>query len=70
MEGYRLDMPNGLTVSVDWLGYTVKDMTVDAVVDFMGFTIQEFSNTGHGANGYRQCLNVSSKPRVPPAVQA
>ena len=56
MEGYRLDMPNGLTVSVDWLGYTVKDMTVDAVVDFMGFTIQEFSNTGHGANGYRQCL--------------
>ena len=56
MDGYKKDMPNGLAVSVDWLGYTIKDMTVDAVVAFMGFKIQEFSNTGHGANGYRQCL--------------
>ena len=56
MKFHTKDMPNGLTVSVDWLGYTLMDMTAESVIEFMGFTMKEFLNTGRGANGYRQCL--------------
>lgn len=61
MHGFKREMPNGLAVSLDWLGYTIKDMSLSSVIEFMGFTINEFSNTGHGANGYRQSLKLQGQ---------
>lgn len=46
---------NGMTVSVDWMSFTVMDgsYTVASVMEFLGFDSSFFHDTGHGAMGYR-----------------
>lgn len=46
---------NEMTVSVDWMAFTVTDetYTVAAVMEFLGFDLSFFHDTGHGAMGYR-----------------
>lgn len=44
-----------LTVSVDWLAFTVTDPAYDvrSVMEFLGFDVSFFHDTGHGAMGYK-----------------
>lgn len=46
---------NGMTISVDWMSFTVFDAsyTVSGVMAFLGFDASFFQDTGHGAMGYR-----------------
>lgn len=46
---------NGLTVSIDWLSFTVTDLnSVGAVIEFMGFDSGCFRDMPNGANGYKR----------------
>lgn len=46
---------NNMTVSVDWMSFTVMDRTytVPSVIEFLGFDSSFFLDTGHGAMGYK-----------------
>lgn len=49
---------NNVTVSVDWLSFTVhdEDCTLESIIDILGFTREQFSNMPNGANGYKRML--------------
>lgn len=60
MEGIFKTLKNGLTVSVDWLTFTLFDVsTVQEVISFLGYNVSDFSNCEHGARGYKKMLKCS-----------
>lgn len=44
---------NGLTVSVDWLSFTVFDMSLEDVVSLLGYTMPDFGKLPKGGHGYK-----------------
>lgn len=49
MEDYK----NALRCSVDWISFTVHDLTFDTLIAFLGLSRVDLSNFAHGAKGYK-----------------
>ena len=50
-------LENGLKISVDWIGFTVKKFTSFlSVMDYFGLSIDDFSHSTRGMYGYKSCL--------------
>lgn len=55
MDNNSFSFENGLIVQLDWISFTVTaSMTVEDVIQFMGFSPALFTDMPKGANGYRQ----------------
>lgn len=60
MEGNFKNLKNGLTVSVDWLSFTLFDVpTVQDVISFLGYDESDFAHCDRGAQGYFDKLRCS-----------
>lgn len=48
---------NGLSVLVDWIGFTVLSLSVlDDILSLFGLSRSDFSILPHGSNGYKSCI--------------
>ena len=58
MQENQVKTSNNLTVSVDWLSFTIldDDFSPENVIDFLGFEREQFRNMPNGANGYKHML--------------
>jgi len=55
MSENKVLLNNGLSVSIDWLAFTVQlDYSVEDVIEFMGFNLALFREMPNGANGYKR----------------
>lgn len=56
-------MSNGLSVCVDWLAFTITELSsVQAVIDFLGFDLLQFSQAPRGAMGYKSMYKLDGYP--------
>lgn len=54
MNDTIMNLPNGLSACVDWLAFTITELSsVQAVIEFLGFNIMQFSQAPRGAMGYK-----------------
>lgn len=52
--GMSCIVPNGLSACVDWLAFTITELSsVQAVVEFLGFDLMQFTSAPRGAMGYK-----------------
>jgi phage replication initiation protein len=50
-------LSNQLTVTIDWLSFTVKEISsVNEVIEFLGFQMDQFVPLPKGRNGYKSAL--------------
>ena len=63
MQGNLISLPNGLTVSVDWLSFTVMSTgnLVD-VLDMFGYVMEDFIRMPKGARGYKTMYRLNGFP--------
>ncbi len=63
MQGNLISLPNGLTVSVDWLSFTVMSTgnLVD-VLDMFGYVMEDFTRMPKGARGYKTMYRLNGFP--------
>lgn len=60
MEGFSQVLKNGLTVSVDWLSFTIMSVSsLDGVLALLGYTVADFDDMPHGAKGYRSMIRLN-----------
>lgn len=63
MNGNLKELKNGLTVSIDWLSFTITDLSsVDDVISFLGYNRIDFDNMAHGGKGYKSMIRLSGYP--------
>ena len=64
MGNYSEEMKNRLSVSVDYVAFTVTaPLTLVEVIYFLGFDVDDFVDMPKGSNGYRkQKKNVDEAP--------
>ncbi len=54
MQDNKLLLSNGLAASIDWISFTVMQLNdVLDVIEFMGFSSNDFTEMLTGANGYK-----------------
>lgn len=46
-------LENGLKVSIDWLSFTVFELSLPDAMELFGYTVSDFSKAPTGANGYK-----------------
>lgn len=58
MQENQVLTSNNLTVSVDWLSFTIhdEDYSPEVLIDFLGFEREQFRNMPNGASGYKHML--------------
>lgn len=63
MNGYLKELANGLTASVDWLSFTIKELnTVDDVLHLLGYERRDFDDMPHGGKGYKSMVKLTGYP--------
>lgn len=63
MEGNYEKLSNKLTVSIDWLSFTLTSVTdIDDVLEMLGYTRMDFDNMAHGGKGYKSMVKLSGYP--------
>lgn len=59
------DCPNELRAGIDWISFTInpsENMTEIDVIEYLGMSIENFTQLQRGANGYRSCLRYKASP--------
>lgn len=60
MEGFSQTLNNGLTVSIDWLSFTIMSIpSLDKVLASLGYTIADFDDMPHGGKGYKSMIRLN-----------
>jgi phage replication initiation protein len=53
-------LSNQLTITIDWISFTVKEISsVNEVIEFLGFRMEQFVPLPKGRNGYKSALLLS-----------
>ena len=55
---YYENAKNGLSCCIDWISFTVFDLSIGEVLEFLGFDIYDLE-AKYGARGYKHSLTVS-----------
>lgn len=57
MEGISKNLENGLKVSIDWLSFTITELSyVKDVLSLLGYSQEDFNEMPHGRYGYKSML--------------
>lgn len=60
MEGFSQTLNNGLVVSIDWLSFTIMNISsLDKVLSLLGYTVADFDDMPHGGKGYKSMIRLN-----------
>lgn len=63
MDGNFKDLENGLKVSIDWLSFTITELScVEDVLSLLGYSREDFNEMPRGRYGYKSMLQLNGYP--------